>query len=638
MSLFKDLIDELKEENLLEETIEEHLAKNVDDNSLSEEEDVQAKRVDLNAGDPFGHTDSDNGQTTLAAENFTSVEMLDYEPLEPSADELPETSFRIIGETSDNDLEFSEPETTAISVPEPEALSLESMEPSEAEPEFPTRVSAEETVQMSGLPLEEPATAPKDILPIQLPDLSLEGSYNETEKPDAAEDSEESEGESDQSVIEEESAKVPETKDPVLEKAEYAQRLIDNVRSLQHVQHILSGVQREQMREKPVDYDTVPVKQALHKFVDAVENSDEAQCATTESRLHEEIGKWHSVLSSQDRKTSVAHLRRYCEDTNPPLSSEAVSSMARFYRNSPFNEDVRSKFDLVVTRLFSKKIDGDKRQALMHRDQILERVKVLYADWASVSLYNDENEDSDIILAAFKFEDFVAEVNKVKSFDELIRNGFFKRIKNFKEKLQENFFSPLLIAVAVECNVSIGNRYIDLINSERKKVDERGLRKKRGKPQEKPSEIISKLEDDPSLGEAGSGFGGVTKTLLEGKRKWFTGAALASFLLMISLFAFGSFTSKEAETASIKQSEDGAVVNLDRSSFSNYIESARIKQDVFIGVTTSAWDNLPYAKKEELLKKIQLAGADRGYTQVQLSNNKGESRGFGSESGINVIE
>ena len=40
------------------------------------------------------------------------------------------------------------------------------------------------------------------------------------------------------------------------------------------VDHIYSGVEREQMRAKPDPFDHIPVKKALHKFFEAYEELD----------------------------------------------------------------------------------------------------------------------------------------------------------------------------------------------------------------------------------------------------------------------------------------------------------------------------------------------------------------------------
>lgn len=606
MSLFKDLIDELKEENLLEETIEEHLAKNADADTLLGNEEPKTSEVNLDSVDLVFAAASDDEYGGVAAESPTSVALFDSQPVDPYEEEISENSFEIV-------VDHPEESNRSPILPVSEAPDVESVHIPSARSDFDESYGS--VIESESQPSSAFAS-----------DLKVE--FRSDTEPQLSSEFENETGSTAGSVVE----------NAVLEKPEYVQRLMKSVKSLQHVQQIISGVQREQMRDMPITYDTVAVKQALHKFAEAYEKSDVSESSAAESVLHEEIGKWHAILLGVDRKISVAHLRKYCEVTNPPLSDEAVTSLARFYRNSPFNEDARSKFDLVITRLFSKKVEDGKRTTVLHRDEILTRVKDLYAEWASVSLYNDENEDSEIILTAFKFEDFVVEANKVKTFDELIRNGFFKRIKNLKEKLQENFFSPLLVAVAVECNVLIGNRYVDLIHAEQKKAAERNASRKSRKSQENPAEIISKPEGASLADLESMTSGGIAKMLLDGKRKWFTIAALASVLLTVSLFTFGAFTGKKAELAESPFSKGGAAVNLEKSSFNSYIKSARIKGDMFFGTTTTAWDNLPYSKKEEMMKKLQLAGTERGYSQVQLLNPKGESVGFGSESGVNVIE
>ncbi|MCB1025806.1 MAG: hypothetical protein KDB79_15525, partial [Acidobacteria bacterium] len=599
MSLFKDLIDELKEENLLEETIDEHLARNVDDFGDLEDDHIFDQDDYPDPGHIENGENPEGGYRAVEAESFTSVELVD-----PEIETIRGDSFETAEEGFYQSREKTDPandDTSNFGMAQlPEVYEDGFTGHSENEIE---QISNHQTAFQYEKESEDTSAA-KD-------NADLEDELAEIGSDPAGSGSGSNPG--------------SDISNEVIDPSQYSRNLADTVKSLQHVQHIISGVQREQMREKPMTYDTVPVKQALHKFIEAVENLDKPGNTAEESVLHEEIGKWHSTLLEEDRKVSAAHLRRYCEDTAPPLSYEAIASMARFYRNSPFNEDVRSKFDLVITRLFTKSVNGDKREPTLHRDEIIIRVKELYADWSSVSLYNDDNEDSELILAAFKFEDFVTEVNKVPSFDELIRNGFFKRIKSFKEKLQENFFSPLLVAVAVECNVLIGNRYVDLIYDDRKKVSDRVSKKRSKKLEAKPADIIAEIEESVDNDMyASTGFAAF---LFGGKRKWITFAGIAVLLLGF-LYAFGAFDGRAVQKQETLISQDGENINLERSSFGKYIDSARIKKGTFVGVISTSWHDLSFKQKEEILKKIQLAGKDRGYEQVQLQDAKGESVGF----------
>jgi len=50
------------------------------------------------------------------------------------------------------------------------------------------------------------------------------------------------------------------------EKEYFRKRAMDEVTGLQMVEHVLSGVEREQMKTVPKPYDDLPVKLALHDF------------------------------------------------------------------------------------------------------------------------------------------------------------------------------------------------------------------------------------------------------------------------------------------------------------------------------------------------------------------------------------
>ena len=47
----------------------------------------------------------------------------------------------------------------------------------------------------------------------------------------------------------------------------YRKRAMDEVSSLQMVEHVLSGIEREHMKITPATYDDLQAKKALHKFL-----------------------------------------------------------------------------------------------------------------------------------------------------------------------------------------------------------------------------------------------------------------------------------------------------------------------------------------------------------------------------------
>ncbi len=441
----------------------------------------------------------------------------------------------------------------------------------------------------------------------------------------------------------------------------YQERASLEVSGLQIVEHILSGVEREQMKILPKSYNDLEVKKALHSFIQISQNSNSAEHAQAEFQLMQETESWYSSLSHRDKHISVAHLRRYCENTRPALSTQALSSLARFYRNSPYSESVRNKFDLVITRLFSKEIGSDKRTVVLNRDEIIRSLTGLYDEWSSISLYSTDEEDSEVLLAAFKFEDFMTEADNAESFDELIRNDFFNRLRLFKESTGEQFFAPLIAATAVESNIRIGNRYIELLNVEREKGEAEKLENKYGflhdqvisDATSKTLQLVELLKEKKELVEIlkvkkvrraepvkesqkveKRGNNLKTNTgKTEEKRKeifsipksqekigsYFSNRVILAITVLIIVASIG-FYMKSNNSSSAAVSSNVKKVNLENSSLKNFVREANISDEIFTGTVEASWDNLNKEKKEEILKKILSIGDDKGFKKVQLQN------------------
>ena len=118
------------------------------------------------------------------------------------------------------------------------------------------------------------------------------------------------------------------------------------------VEAILSAVERERMKIVPRSYDDLNAKKALHHFLQLAEDVESEESKEAEFDLLRETEAWCSALAKRDREISVTNIRRYCENCKPMLSSQAMLSLARFYRNLPYSESVRGKFDFIITRLF----------------------------------------------------------------------------------------------------------------------------------------------------------------------------------------------------------------------------------------------------------------------------------------------
>ena len=560
MSIFEDLIEELKEENLIEETV-----------------------IEFHKDDPI-------------------------------------VGAQVVRQNQNSQVKMTAAEASRL----PALPSVLTSVPLAAEPEFP----ADETIYGA----EEIISGAEPVVIDNLDDL--------------AEMSEAAEVKS--------YPKIEKAKVLVNEKEYFRKRAMDEVTGLQMVDHVLSGVEREQMKLVPKPYDDLPVKMALHDFLQIAQETSSTVHAQAEFRLMQETENWCSALSHRDKHISIAHLRRHCETTRPALSPQALISLARFYRNSPYTEPVRSKFELVVTRLFSREDENDGRELLLSRDEMINQLKELYADWSSIQLYSASEEDSEILVAVLKFEDFINEALNTENFEELITGDFFNRLRLFKQNCNENFFAPLVTVSAIEANVHIGNRYLELLNKEKEKFNAATLEEKygflhdqaisdatgktfqlaemlqeRGAKKEAP-EILEISVKDQNL-KSRKRVQKKPRSKIFAVNKWLLAGTILTILACVGLFVWAEY-----ESQSVKPSPNVKKVNLENSEFKDFIQTARINNDTFYGVTTSAWESLNREKKEELLKKLLSIGTDKSFKKVHLVNTGGKAVGFSTTDKIEV--
>ena len=110
----------------------------------------------------------------------------------------------------------------------------------------------------------------------------------------------------------------------------YRKRAIAEVSSLQMVEHVLSGIEREYLKIVPKSYDDLQAKKALHQFIQVHADPSSTDYAEAEFRLMRETEAWSTALAARDAKISPAHRRRFCEHSRPGLSSQALMSLGRF--------------------------------------------------------------------------------------------------------------------------------------------------------------------------------------------------------------------------------------------------------------------------------------------------------------------
>lgn len=450
----------------------------------------------------------------------------------------------------------------------------------------------------------------------------------------------------------------------------FKKRAVAEVSSLQMVDHVLTGVEREYMKVIPATFDDFNVKKALNVFLKAVADGDGAGHAEAEFAMMHETEAWYTALAARDAKIPVSSLRQFCENTKPALSSQAMLALARFYRNSPFSEPVRAKFDYIITRLFSRATDYGRRSCLFSRDEALKHLTKLYSEWSSVSLYAADDDDSKVLLTALSFEDMAQEAENAANFDQLIKNDFFGRLRLFKESISELFFAPNVTTAAIESNVRIGNAYVELLAREREKFDAVSIQSKYGDidgqsvsdatartldieellkveaiPQSPPEEIEVVEESDelprqaplpavqPEAADKPSvNIGAKLRDQALSINRWFLAACIVLVAASVGIYLWSNLAGDESgATAGV------ATVNVDVPGLRQHIRISKVSNETLYVHLLETWDTLPKDKRQEFLQQTLHAGQQQGWKQVRLIAKDGKNAGFASATRLEVI-
>lgn len=438
------------------------------------------------------------------------------------------------------------------------------------------------------------------------------------------------------------------------EREFYRKRAMDEVSSLQMVEHILSGIEREHLKVVPATYDDLEAKKALHRFLQVQGEPNTTLYAEAEFKLMQETEVWSSALAQRDARISVSNLRRFCEDSRPVLSSQALMALSRFYRNASYTELSRSKFDLVMTRLFSRDSEDEKRRLLFSRVDMIGHIKTLYANWSSVALYSAEGDSTKIRAVAAGFDDRAAEVERAETFDQLIENSFFSKVHEFKEATGEMFFAPEIVAAAIDSNIRIGNKFVDLICLERERTTSANVQERYGYEYDqiiseaagKTLLLVDVLKNAPEVeGEILDTAPAYRATatakkekaqLLSGDmfrvNKWLLALTTVVVLASVGLFFWSNGPANETSAA-----ESANNVDIGDPALTEFLRNGRSTAETFYAITLPTWDQLPEDKKKEVLHKAVAFASQKGLTNVRLINVRGDLEAFSSRTRTEVL-
>ena len=453
----------------------------------------------------------------------------------------------------------------------------------------------------------------------------------------------------------------PEIAKPTNDREFFRKRAMEEVSSLQMVEHVLSGVEREHLKTPAAAFDDLQVKKALHKFMQVSADANSEEHAAAEYELLQETQGWHTALSARDKNVSVANIRRFCENSRPVLSSQALMALARFYRNSSFTEEVRSKFDFVTTRLFSRDAGLEKRKLLFQRGEMVGHIRTLYSNWSSINYHTLNDHKAEIKLAEQRFDDIVQHFEAAESFDDLLNADVFNIIRHFKEECGELFFVPEVTAAAIDCNVRLGNKYVELIFKERSERGAAALEAKYGFTydqavsgaagktlllvdllKERPEDITLPPKQNPDFEQESFALptsSAVIKDLSKRKRqglfgvsRWLIVTTFIALALSAGLYFWADKFAGGNESVTIANELD-----LEGTELKAHIRTMRASKETAYAVTQPSWDAMGEFDQKEFLKKVFDFAESKGMKKVNLLNYKGRTVAFASKDRLELL-
>jgi hypothetical protein len=241
-----------------------------------------------------------------------------------------------------------------------------------------------------------------------------------------------------------------------------SQRLRDQAIVLRVVEVFLTQVEMSLLISAGSAFDYQGLKRQIDALRDGPPNEALAELIATN------IAGWRERLTERDQAIEAYHMRRFCDGLKVAVDKEIMLAMARFYLEQPYSRNSLSKFDLVLTRAFSSKV-GDFRHCLQaDRETMTETLTGRFERWGRPVAQGPAVE-----RAVSTFDEFVEECFSIEGFDQFSASRIFERLREFKSSLGDMFFAPSIAAVAVECNIALGNRLNVLISEAARDLGER---------------------------------------------------------------------------------------------------------------------------------------------------------------------
>lgn len=281
--------------------------------------------------------------------------------------------------------------------------------------------------------------------------------------------------------------------------------------NLRVTEKILAEIERRLFSPDQALFDIEIVKKNLQKVKALPPETLTDEFIQIQFAIDQEFNLWRGLLEQRDAKIETYHLRRFFDTSNQTFDPAVYVALAYFYRGSENRLEHLSKFDLVLTRLFSLR-DRSRREARNDRDERTAELSELFARWDGTE--SDPPHSSNAVFGAVaRFEEFLLEAEMLVDFEDLIRSNIFDRLRAFKRDLGAVFYEPAVAAVSVECNLLLGNVFNDLLTRANQNLGEKlsasfdfagAFHDTSPNVQIRVSEILTQLREETELHDSSS--------------------------------------------------------------------------------------------------------------------------------------
>ncbi|HEX8195861.1 MAG TPA: hypothetical protein VF571_06710 [Pyrinomonadaceae bacterium] len=243
-------------------------------------------------------------------------------------------------------------------------------------------------------------------------------------------------------------------------------RVFTDAYALQVAEQVLTNIERVQLKVPHKSYDAKKISALLGEYK-AGQTEETGESLQIEFRVLQELHFWRLTLARRDEAVKTFHLRRFYDENASSVTAQMLAALGCFYRSLMPSFEVRSKYDFVVTQLFSTKLPDKPRYVRIGGEELIEHLQRYNVVWTGIEIDWADKKTRRIREEAIAvFDALRAEVGGYNRLEDLLKSNFFNRVRRHKQYLGETFFAPEVTAASIQCSVAVGNKFSQLVSEE----------------------------------------------------------------------------------------------------------------------------------------------------------------------------